>query len=261
MLRPFKWICLILIFGNMPLAHADGIHENRIASLFNDATKKHRGKFERLMRTRRLLVKPKSATLDKVLERLSHFTEPTTLILYDHHLGSLRIWALNTNGEVRLKKIDISKKEIQEILYGFRKSINTAACQIERAARPKRGHVLYTNEVTRRTGIQEVSQLLLPIEFSELIENSQHLLIVPALSIGAIPFCALTTPGQKGQLVDHVSITVLPSLFDIDDALPDDTRFISDRSEMTASALIVGNPEFFNDPDWHFPQLPGAESG
>ena len=246
----------ILLVSPISLANGDDRYNDSVVTLFNKAAEKHKGKFESLMEMRGRNIKDNTASLSNVLYALSRYEQRTTMLFYDQEGKTLRIWAISNFGNVQLKEIQISKEELEEKIYGFRRSINTLGFQMERSAKPKRGVVIANSKEAKATGLQEISQLLLPNEFHGTVRYTENLLIVPTLGIGSVPFALLKFTGRaRDQLIDSVSITVLPSLFDTDNALP----FRTINAPSIPKALIVGNPSFSNDPDWDFPQLPGAE--
>ncbi|RDH80702.1 MAG: hypothetical protein DIZ80_16885 [endosymbiont of Galathealinum brachiosum] len=255
-MKRYNLLLLLILFIQTSLAFCENNIPVNITEDFNKAANHHKGMFKSLMGMRGFpSLKDRSATLDNILNKLASYEKPTTLLFYENNENELRIWTLNNNRQVNLKKIQISSSDLEQKIIGFRKTINSLSSQIDRAPKLKRGITRNAKKVNK-TSLDEISQLLVPEELHKILDNTEQLLIIPSSAIGSIPFAMLDFPGKDGkQLVDSVSITILPSLFDTDNALP--RRYVSTNNHNTS--LIVGNPEFYNDSDWHFPQLPGAE--
>lgn len=84
------------------------------------------------------------------------------------------------------------------------------------------------------------------------LKSVRHLIVVPILDIGTVPFALLKPSSFGDELIDRMSVTIAPDLVAL--AKPVDTwnpRF--------ASPLVVGNPYLPPDARWELPPLPGAE--
>jgi CHAT domain-containing protein len=99
-----------------------------------------------------------------------------------------------------------------------------------------------------KASIPELTNLLLPPHLRKRLETIRHLIVVPTGAIGTIPF-ALLEPFEDGSVVvEHMSISVAPSIFDL--AHPVEVWRYNFHTP-----LIVGAPEL---PDNWVP-LPGAQ--
>jgi len=113
--------------------------------------------------------------------------------------------------------------------------------------------------------IDTLTTILLPASFSK---TYQHLIVIPCLNIGTIPFYLLKPYADSTYLIDHCSLEVAPTLLDfvflrskilqgktIQQVLPypDSLAFTLDNP------LFVSNPEYPANTDYYFPDLPGAE--
>jgi CHAT domain-containing protein len=77
---------------------------------------------------------------------------------------------------------------------------------------------------------------------------------VPVLGLGTVPFAILQPFTDGSFLIDQMSISIAPSLFDVGQTIPP-----WDVSRAFSSPLIVGNPYLPPSAEWVIPALPGAE--
>jgi len=99
----------------------------------------------------------------------------------------------------------------------------------------------------------EAAQLLLPSPIRQAVLESpiDTLVVVPLFETGTFPFAALPVDAHRA-LVDVASVMVAPGLF----VFRQPPRAARDTFP---TALIVGNPVGWTDPDWNFTPLEGAE--
>jgi CHAT domain-containing protein len=102
---------------------------------------------------------------------------------------------------------------------------------------------------------KRLSRLLFPPSIQEALHDVRHLIVVPVLNIGIVPFPMLEPWGEGGPLVEYMSVSVAPSLFDIAQVLQKDELFRWGKGD----SLVVGNPELIPSDGWFVPELPGAE--
>lgn len=107
-----------------------------------------------------------------------------------------------------------------------------------------------------RKNLVDLNKLLLPKELG--LERLDHIIFVPTLNIATLPFSAFKV--QNEFLIDRMSYSIAPSLFEL--------MFSKDKtSEMEGqaveyfweNALFVANPQYPDNLEWDFPNLPGAE--
>src|SRR4030095_14813397 len=84
--------------------------------------------------------------------------------------------------------------------------------------------------------IANLTRLLLPGAIATALTPVKNLIVVPVLDIGTVPFAVLQPLGTKAMLIDKMSISVAPSLFDITLERP------APWSSKFNNPLIVGNP-------------------
>jgi len=124
--------------------------------------------------------------------------------------------------------------------------------------------------------IKSATELLIPASFDL---SFKHLLIIPALNIGTIPFHLLTPYKDQSMLIDHCSFTIVPGIIDllglrvkvlkmatkwqgdIADDYADNYSFRDfDSTRFTLSfPLFINNPDYPSDTEFSFPDLPGAK--
>lgn len=145
-----------------------------------------------------------------------------------------------------------------------------------------------TTKVSFEKSIDKASAILLP---PKLNHSFKHLVIIPALNIGSIPFYLLKMPGEKKFLVDYCSYSIAPSIVDLialrykmlKAKLPA-TKFgfinklinngtikehiaeknlilhtLDSTSMKLNNALLVGNPAYPTNTAYVFPDLQGAK--
>ncbi|RYY64587.1 MAG: CHAT domain-containing protein [Chitinophagaceae bacterium] len=116
-----------------------------------------------------------------------------------------------------------------------------------------------------------LSRLLLP---PALDSSYRHLMIIPCLNLGALPFALLRCPGDRQLLIDRCSISMAPTLVDFlylrgallekssnwDGSLFTERYFFEKEARLPFERpLFVCNPMYPDDASIHFPNLPGAE--
>jgi CHAT domain-containing protein len=136
-----------------------------------------------------------------------------------------------------------------------------------------------TAGITYASIINKATKLLLP---TALGKQYQHLLIIPALNIGTIPFQLLKPYKNDSLLIDKCSVTIVPGLLDLlalrTKALKRVTGWggdVSDKYDLTfrvgfsydgytsfelENPLFISNPAYPTNTDFYFPDLPGAKN-
>ena len=108
-------------------------------------------------------------------------------------------------------------------------------------------------------------RLMLP-DLAPALTGADEILILPTQDIGTVPFALL--PLADGMVIDHAPVTVLPSVAALVRQPDMLTRGLSALpttapvafTPVWTGAVVVGDPEAADDPDWAFPPLPGARS-
>lgn len=125
-----------------------------------------------------------------------------------------------------------------------------------------------TKGITYSSVIKKATELLLPDSFDL---KYKHLLVIPALNIGTIPFYLLTPYQKEKQLIDNCSVTIVPGIFDlfglrikvIKKAAAFEPGF--DGKDLIKTTFTFDHPLFISNPvypkatEFFYPDLPGAK--
>lgn len=178
-----------------------------------------------------------------------------------------------------VKSIPIKKTELLQLSADLNHALRLYSLTKNRAPRMRGAAPLEEEKnVSFPDVIKKTTRLLLPDAFDT---GYKHLLVIPALNIGVIPF-ALLQPytNQTKHLVDYCSVTIVPSPLDlialrsrvlkeagvnVSEALGEGDRFntIASRRKYKFSfdnALFVSNPSYPKNTKYIFPNLPGAQA-
>lgn len=184
-------------------------------------------------------------------------------------------------GVIREKEIiPIKKEELLRLSTDFNHVLGLYAASDNRMP-VKRGVIIKpppaTKGITYDKLVSRVSALLLPRSFNDSIK---HLLIIPALNIGTLPFHLLNTRVKGRMLIDQCSFTIVPGIIDLVGlrikTLKAVTRWRGDISQVfneneslrkfdsthftLANPLFISNPAYPKKTDFVFPDLPGAKN-
>jgi CHAT domain-containing protein len=154
---------------------------------------------------------------------------------------------------------NISKQRISQAIISLRNSLNVDSLQRSRRIIRQTNNkpdipVDSSPKLSREQSITELTQILLPDLVASKLGTVEHLIIVPILEIGTVPYALLKPFKDNSFLVDKMSISISSSLFDLSMPLSQSSLKRSYRS-----ALIIGNPYFPTSDDWTVPALPSAE--
>jgi CHAT domain-containing protein len=111
-----------------------------------------------------------------------------------------------------------------------------------------------------------LANLLMLPDLAPALVGADEILILPANDIGTVPFAFL--PLGAGMVIDLAPVTIAPSAAALvrhpDSLSPALAGQLTTGpiafSPVWTSALVVGDPEAAEDPDWTFPPLPGARA-
>lgn len=108
---------------------------------------------------------------------------------------------------------------------------------------------------------KSLNEILFPDQFK--LEFFDHLIFLPALNIGTLPFSAFKIKGK--YLIDRMSYSIAPNIYElvISSHLNKIKHGVLEEGTTITyfweNALFVSNPKYPNKLDWSFPDLPGAE--
>ena len=191
------------------------------------------------------------------------------ILLYFYDNGTLRRILFEPGAVMEEKIIKISKDSLYELTDNLSQALNIQKLTADRS--PKHRGVNITNSDTTKKYdlnniIQKLTSILIPAHFSPAY---QHLVIIPCLNIGSIPFHLLRPYNTDDYLIDKCSFTVAPTLLDFvflrSKRLlnPGKYRVIDGQDSIGFSLenpLFICNPLYPEDTEYYFPDLPGAES-
>ena len=196
----------------------------------------------------------------------------TAVLFYTYAEPKLQIWVLTTEGIQAYTEADAPRTALEESIAALRSALGVSAITTGRAPRLRHPAAAPTESTLRGTAMdappsavplsQSVSRLdalLLPRPVADALATTRHLIVVPALDIGTIPFAILGPLGTSHQIVDRMSVSIAPSLYDLNANAP---AWMEPGGTACSpkSALVVGNPYLSHDPTYVYPPLPGAEA-
>lgn len=202
------------------------------------------------------------------------------ILFYFFNNDTLRRLFLEPGRIIETKNIGIKKEELLQLSIDFnyalglyKLSANRSPVQRGLVVKPPPGSGLSYDAV-----IKKATSLLIPGTFDK---SYKHLLIIPALNIGTVPF-ALLQPYRDNNtlLMDSCSYTIVPGLIDLFTlrikALKNGTQWVGgnmdepfddnydiqwlDKTSFTINKpLFISNPAYPDNTDFKFPDLPGAK--
>jgi hypothetical protein len=153
-------------------------------------------------------------------------------------------------------------------------ALNVEARQVQRAGRTRGAAPLEEVELANDAPVGEdpavaasrLADLLLLPDLAPALIGADEILILPANDIGTVPFAFL--PLGDGMVIDLAPVTIAPSAAAL--VRQPDSLSPALAGQLTTGpiaftpvwngALVVGDPEATEDPDWTFPPLPGARA-
>jgi CHAT domain-containing protein len=193
------------------------------------------------------------------------YPEDTITLFYSHEEDILEVWSIGKDGLLAYHARHISEAEVFRYIDSLHHSLNIYNPQFQRSPRNldistgSRGLApiprAYSERLLRQDAVRDLTELLIPEPIADSIHDAQHLIVVPALNVGTVPYAILEPYGDDSQVVDRTSVSIAPSLFDLNsDVRPWYT------TDVFASPLIIGDPYLPDHPNWYLPSLPGAEA-
>jgi CHAT domain-containing protein len=187
------------------------------------------------------------------------FAKDTAILFYNYDDGKLRAWVIDHEGIKGASQSVVSLEKLQTAIAGLRRSFGIEKLQKARA--PELRTVIQdapviddkTPVLSVAQAVASLSVLLLPQDIAKALGQTRSLIVVPILEIGTVPFAVLQPFGTDEILIDRMSISFAPSLFDLTAEKP------AAWSAKFTHPLIVGNPKFTDKTRWRIPALPGAE--
>jgi len=180
----------------------------------------------------------------------------TALIFYAYSEESLQIWLINQTGLQAYSSERVPQRNLESAIYELRRSLGIDSLQTNRAP-SLRDTVLVPLDLglqlPAERAIADVTGMLLPAPIAKELNSVRHLIVAPILGLGTVPFAVLRPFNSELFLIDRMSISVVPSLFDIEGS-------IKGWTPTYRNPLVIGNPYLPPDRKWRVPPLPGAEA-
>jgi CHAT domain-containing protein len=184
------------------------------------------------------------------------YLDKTAVLFYSYDKETLQIWLVDKYGIQAYHKQTISENQINEAITNLRNSMGVDSLQSTRAPHPRGLEIVSRVQKPKvlNRSIAELTEILLPVALTHKLASVRHLIIVPVLGFGTVPYAVLQPFKDGSFLIDKMSLSVAPSLFDVGQTIypwsVDDAFF---------SPLIVGNPDLPISTEWIVPTLLGAE--
>ncbi|MEB3336347.1 MAG: CHAT domain-containing protein, partial [Leptolyngbyaceae bacterium] len=247
---------------------------NSIAQLFDQAAAKHKRELADLAGFRKtpIMALPdvSSHNIARVLEVREEqidadeapgqvaYPDKTAVLFYSYEKDNLQVWLVDKKGIQAYQKQRISDQQIDAAIVNLRNLLDVDSLQESRAPRYQSSKkvvpVKTSLESSLNQAIAHLTQILLPAPVANKLDAVAHLIVVPIFQIGAVPYAILQPFQDNSFLIDRMSISIAPSLFDLGARLsPWNSQYAF------ASPLIVGNPDLPKSSGWSIPPLTGAE--
>jgi CHAT domain-containing protein len=198
-----------------------------------------------------------SSSLSDVTGALrNNFPPRTALLFYAYRESRLQIWLVDQSGLQSYSVSRVPRQKLETAIYGLRNALGVDSLQLKRSPQLLRDSKLAPQtqrlKIPLRRAIARVTAMLLPTSVASQLKSVEHLIVAPILSLGTVPFAILRPFKSKIFLIDKMSLSVVPSLFDIESSTRSWTPGLQ-------NPLIVGNPYLPPNTEWIVPPLPGAE--
>ena len=219
-------------------------------------------------------------TYESFMTGLKRYRGHTGVLFYAHDRQVLCMWLFDATGLIAYHAAHVTEGDLSGAILDFRFALSPVTREATRAPSLRRLGDLNSpdlpifprgriyKELNRASaplispsGLKpferQLLDILLPETISSKLKQIDHLVIVPTGPISLTPFAALHPFGDGRYLIDAVDYSIAPGLAEIGIGATLSRALTATLPEGTS--LVVGNPRF-DDPDWNFPILPGAES-
>lgn len=190
---------------------------------------------------------------------LSMYYKNVGILIYTYKDGKLYL-SLLENGEIpKEHKVDIEAEKLQKAVDDVNMLFSTNFLNRAPKLRGSQSKITNTSGQERENSFKLLNSILMPTALD--LERFEHLIIVPTFNIATLPFAAFKINGSF--LIEMMSYSIAPNLFEL--ALSNNNnkaKFNFDGRSISFSwedALFVSNPDYPNNLDWDFPNLPGAD--
>tara|TARA_R110001606_G_C15324553_1_gene644949 strand:+ start:137 stop:1468 length:1332 start_codon:yes stop_codon:yes gene_type:complete len=250
----------------------DGVSEKFYKGIIDNLVEEQKTKINQLSKRRGApqfsLGDFKSA--DELFKSIIENKKNVGLLFYTFKNDSLKLSLIskasnNFSFDVKINlvesKIGISKDE----LANYIKDVNYLYSSAFFNRSPKKRGTIVIGKKNKKTklikSLKKLNNLLFPDSFQ--LENFNHLILLPALNIGTLPFAAFKIKGK--YLIDRMSYSIAPNIYELNISYnKNQNKYGLDGyndyvNYLWENALFVSNPKYSNNLEWSFPNLPGAE--
>jgi CHAT domain-containing protein len=220
------------------------------------------------------------SALTKLLGQLYSGKKDIAVLFYFFNNDTLRRAYYKPGKLIEVKYIPIKKNKLVQLGADINQSLNLYQLSSNRTPQLRGNIVLHnasTKSISFAAAIKNATRILMP---DVLDTNTRHLIIIPSLNIGTIPFHLLQPFNDHSYLIDRCSFTIIPSLIDLvglrtrilkntsgwsgrelPKTFDEDENFtqIDSFAFTLENPLLVSNPAYPTDNSFIFPDLPGAE--
>ena len=262
---------LILLPNDATKIHAQTANKNQpdVVELFNQAAAKHKRELRNLMASRRgSLIYFPDASSKSVAEVLSTrnnrdyafeaaYKDNTAVLFYSYEKEYLQTWLINKRGIQGYQKQKISEQQINQAIANLRNSLGVDSLSLVRSPH-RRGIKVVPTAINNKLPINranaQITNILIPTVIRDKLASVKHLIVVPVLGIGTVPYPILQPFNDDSFLIDNMPISIAPSLFDVGTTIHRwNTKYAF------SYPLVVGNPYLPKNESWVVPALPEAE--
>jgi CHAT domain-containing protein len=181
-------------------------------------------------------------------------------MFYAHTSNLLRCWFIDRTGLLAFHEQELTPSAVTVAVDRLRAAIGVRELQATRAPRRRdlRCECLPSIETNIETESTSLTSLVFPGEVADVMAQVRHLVVVPTLSLGTIPFGMLRLPGDHQMVIDRMSVSIAPSLFDLDQELREEWPKNYNGRYTFESPLVIGITDFPEYDELVLPPLPGA---
>ena len=173
-------------------------------------------------------------------------TEYICVFLWRNDVSGFRYQRMKATGEELSRLSELVRARI---LAG---SEQTSRAPKRRGLTPVKKPSTPVDSRTTQELIEALSDIIFPERLRKELKGIRSLSIAPIQNLSSVPLAILQPFGDKQQVIDLFSVNFITFVDDLQNGV------VPLRSTYKNS-LIIGNPRPSKDPEWIFPNLPGAE--
>ncbi len=191
-----------------------------------------------------------------------NYSSKIALLFYFFNNDSLYRYFIVPGRIKEQKIIAIKKDQLEQLNKDVYQALNIYNLTENRAPRLRglKPNKPTTTKTNLSTALKKATDILLPKSFDA---SYQHLIIVPAFSIGTFPFQLLQPYSDDSYLFDKCSFSIAPSLLDLFAIRKRIIKKYENSSEPISysleNPLFICNPKYPTKTAYIFPNLPGAK--